>query len=60
MSNQVERYCTECPYFKDIIYRDEQWYGARCNKDGHTSSPSMYAIKMLYDDCPCKIKRSNK
>ena len=54
MSDKIERYCTECPYFKDIVYERERWYGARCNKDGHTSSPSMYAIQSLHNDCPYK------
>ena len=56
MSDQVKRYCSNCPYFKDIIYEGERWYGAKCNKDGHTTSPSMYAIKSLDDDCPYKTE----
>lgn len=56
MSNQVEIYCTGCPYFEDIIYEGEQWYGAACNKDGHTSFPSMYAIESLHNDCPYKTE----
>lgn len=53
-NSDVERYCTECPYFKDIVYEGLQWYGARCDKDGHTSSPSMYAIQSLHKNCPYK------
>lgn len=59
-NSDVGRYCTECPYFKDIVYKGLQWYGARCDKDGHTSSPSMYAIQSLHDDCPYKTEREDE
>ena len=49
-----EIYCTECPYFKDIVDEDRDWFGAKCEKDGHESSPSMYAIRSLHNDCPLK------
>ncbi len=45
-------YCTRCPYFNDVIYEGEQWYGARCGYDGHSTMPSMYAIKSLHNNCP--------
>ena len=51
-NNSSITYCTECPYFTDVIYDGEQWYGARCKKDGHLTMPSMYAIKSLHNDCP--------
>ena len=49
-SNNI--YCTECPYFNNVINDGEQWFGARCDKDGHSTMPSMYAIKSLHNDCP--------
>ena len=52
MSKMNKTYCTECPYFTDVIYEDEGWYGARCKKDGHSTEPSMYAIESLHNDCP--------
>lgn len=52
MSETNKTYCTECPYFTDVVYESEQWFGARCKKDGHSTMPSMYAIKSLHDDCP--------
>lgn len=44
-------YCIGCPYF---YYTDEdkQWFGSFCKKDGHSTYPSMYAIKSLHDNCP--------
>ena len=52
-----EIWCTECPYFKYVADdMDDSWYGAKCNKDGHESSPSMYAVQSLHDDCPLKRK----
>lgn len=55
-----ERYCTECPYFKNLIVDDESWYGAKCNKDGHMTLPSMYAIQSLHDDCPYKAENKGE
>ena len=52
MKKTNKTYCTECPYFSDVVHEDEQWYGARCAKDGHSTMPSMYAIKSLHDSCP--------
>lgn len=60
MSDQDERYCTNCPYFKDVKSAGERWYGAKCNKDGHTTSPSMYAIISLFEDCPYKSESEGK
>lgn len=48
----VEWYCTDCPYFQFTGEPSADWYGARCNKDGHETSPSMYAIQSLNDNCP--------
>ena len=51
-------YCTRCPYFNDVIYFNDDiyeewpWYGARCGYDGHSTMPSMYAIKSLHNNCP--------
>lgn len=52
MSGANKTYCTECHYFTDVVYDGEQWFGAKCKKDGHSTMPSMYAIKSLYDNCP--------
>lgn len=49
-------YCTECPYFTHVTYDGEQWFGANCKKDGHSTMPSMFAIKSLHDDCPLVTK----
>lgn len=57
-NNEITKtYCTKCPYFNDVIEfsidgREPSWYGARCGIDGHTTTPSMYAIKMLHNNCP--------
>lgn len=48
----VEWYCTDCPYFQFTGEPTDDWYGARCNKDNHEASPSMYAIQSLNNDCP--------
>lgn len=48
----VEWYCTDCPYFQFTGEPSNDWYGARCNKDNHEASPSMYAIQSLNNDCP--------
>ena len=56
MNDQVKRYCTKCPYFEDIIYDEESWFGARCKKDGHSTMPSMFAIKSLHNHCPYKAE----
>lgn len=53
-------YCTECPYFTDIIYDEDEWYGARCKKDGHSELPSMYAIKWLNKNCPLTSENEGK
>ena len=45
-------YCTECPYYAEVIHTGEYWHGARCKRDGHATMPSMYAIKSLHNDCP--------
>lgn len=60
MRDQVKRYCSNCPYFTDVIYEGEQWYGARCKKDGHSTMPSMYAIKSLHDSCPVTAESEDK
>ncbi len=60
MNKTIKTYCTNCPYFTDIIYEGEQWYGARCKKDGHSTKPSMYAIKSLNNDCPLTKDKENK
>lgn len=51
---EEETYCTECPYFEDVVDDPRSWYGGLCKKDGHKSSPSMYAIQTLNNDCPLK------
>ncbi len=56
MKKVNKTYCTECPYFTDVIYEGEQWFGARCKKDGHSTMPSMYAIKSLHNDCPLTVR----
>lgn len=48
----VEWYCTDCPYFQFTGEPSNDWYGARCNKDNHEASPSMYAIQSLNNNCP--------
>ena len=53
-------YCTNCPYFDYVIYEGEQWYGARCKKDGHSTMPSMCAIRSLNNDCPLTVDEENK
>lgn len=51
-------WCTECPYFKYVADdMDDDWYGARCYKDGHEANPSMFAVQSLHDDCPLKKVR---
>ena len=45
-------HCTECSYFTDVVYEGDNWYGARCKKDGHEEEPSMYAIGELNKKCP--------
>lgn len=60
MSKADKTYCTACPYFTDIIYEGEQWYGARCKKDGHSTMPSMYAIKSLHNSCPLTAESKKK
>ena len=60
MNKPTKTYCTECPYFNDIIYEEEQWYGARCEKDGHSTSPSMYAIQSLNNNCPLTENKEDK
>lgn len=52
MTKEEEIWCTECPYFKDIVDDARDWFGALCTKDGHESSPSMYAIQSLHNNCP--------
>ena len=52
MNKTNKTYCTECPYFTNVIYKGEQWFGAKCKKDGHSTMPSMYAIKSLHNNCP--------
>lgn len=52
--DEEETYCTECPYFEDVVDDTRSWFGGLCKKDGHESSPSMYAIQSLHDDCPLK------
>lgn len=32
MNKIIKTYCTQCPYFTDVIYDGEQWYGAKCKK----------------------------
>lgn len=59
-SEATKTYCTRCPYFTDVIYDGEQWYGARCKKDGHSTMPSMYAIQSLNNDCPLTAEKENK
>ncbi len=49
---EEEIWCTECPYFEDVIEDARNWFGALCKKDGHESAPSMYAIQSLHNDCP--------
>lgn len=60
MNKANKTYCTECPYFTDVIYEREQWYGARCKKDGHSTIPSVYAIKLLHNDCPLTAESEDK
>ena len=60
VESEDKKYCTECPYFTDVIYEDEQWYGARCKKDGHETMPSMYAIASLHNSCPYKAESEDK
>ena len=60
MNKTIKIYCTECPYFNDVIYEGEQWYGAKCKKDGHSTMPSMYAIQSLNDDCPLTEDKEDK
>lgn len=60
MNKTNEIYCTRCPYFTDIIYDEYSWYGAKCKKDGHTTMPSMYAIKSLHDNCPLIAESEDK
>ncbi len=55
MNKANKIHCPECPYFTEVIYEGEYWYGARCEKDGHEANPSMYAIKLLHDDCPLTV-----
>ena len=59
-SKTTKIYCTQCPYFTDVIYDGEQWYGARCKKDGHSTMPSMYVIKSLNDNCPLTEESESK
>ena len=49
-----ELWCTECPYFGYTGNPSDDWYGAKCDKDGHESNPSMYAIQSLHEDCPLR------
>ena len=60
MSKTNKLYCTECPYFLEVVYEGEQWYGAGCKKDGHSTMPSMYAIKSLNDSCPLMTEKEIK
>ena len=53
---EKEIYCTECSHFEDVVEDGRSWYGALCNKDGHESAPSMYAIQSLHENCPLKKK----
>lgn len=55
-----EVYCTECPYFEEVVGKSGDWFGASCTKDGHESSPSMYAIQSLHNDCPLEKEKEKE
>lgn len=54
---EEETYCTNCPYFEDVVDDTRSWYGGLCKKDGHESAPSMYAIQSLHKNCPLKKEK---
>ena len=56
---EEEIWCTECPYFEDVMDDPRYWFGGLCKKDGHESAPSMYAIQSLHNDCPLKKEKED-
>ena len=47
-------YCTRCQHFEFTGDPEDNWYGTRCNKDGHEHPGSMYAIEECFKKCPLR------